>query len=72
VAKAYAAAPSRGRLLAYGALAFVAFFQYEPGTLVGACLLVWFIRQRVRDALLMPISDPRVISSSIGALSHDC
>jgi len=32
----------------------------------------WFIRQRVRDALLMPISDPRVISSSIGALSHDC
>jgi hypothetical protein len=33
-------------IAAFGALAFAAFFQYEPGALIAAALLLWFVHTR--------------------------
>jgi hypothetical protein len=49
VARSHARSPTRLKLGAYGGLAFAAFFQYEPGTLVATILLCWFIHSRVAD-----------------------
>ncbi len=50
MARSHSRAPGNPKLIAYGCLAFAAFFQYEPSTLVAAVLLLWFIHARVPDA----------------------
>lgn len=42
----YVETGSRLAIVAFSALAFAAFFQYEPGALIAATLLLWFVHTR--------------------------
>ena len=54
MARSHSRAPGNLKLLAFGCLAFAAFFQYEPAAVVAAVLLLWFIHARVADASQRP------------------
>jgi hypothetical protein len=50
VAQSHSGSPHWLKLLAFALLAFAAFFQYEPATLITLMLLLWFVHTRVPAA----------------------